>query len=358
MKGGAHERLPSCSQSLLKRCKQTWFLAGFLTIRTEVCQLGGTMEPIIVESKESQLKIFRALHERMKKRFADHEPDNEYYLRGYKGSEDLAKFGLDIWIGQKWLGIDLWGPPIDGTPDNKNVLGFATYSAKSGIGRTAAALARDAGGIALYHDGRVFTRDGRARPHGSDPMVKINGRLYHRIAYIEDPDFFDRVVDYHFSRLNPDLASNGGRTGKKGSGLDAGPAKGGVRSSAVFTARHNPLTAALWEQVEDLGYTLRTCEGVTPDLLVEKNGKSALFEVKPVARTHDLILACGQVLVYNEHAKADRIVIVSERPNFSKYAGKGIARVLKKFDIAFIPYRKTKNGYIFKGLEQIIRGQD
>jgi hypothetical protein len=107
-----------------------------------------------------------------RKRFSYHEPDNEYYLRGYKGSEDFAGFGLDFWTGHDWVGIDLWGPPIDGSADKKNVLGFATYSPKSRIGMTAVSLARDAGGIALYHDGRVFTRDGRARPRGAEPMTE------------------------------------------------------------------------------------------------------------------------------------------------------------------------------------------
>jgi hypothetical protein len=314
------------------------------------------MPPVIITSKQTQLEIFRGLRGRMKRRFSHHGPGDEHKLRGYKGSEDLAGFGLDFWAGDTWVGIDLWGPPIDGSAENKMVLGFSTYSSNSKIGLTAAALARDKGGVALYHNGRVFTRDGRARPYRSEPMTEINGRLYHRIAYIEDPHFFDRIVDYHFSRLNPDLRSGGARTAKKGkgSGLDAGPENGGRRSSAVFTAQHNPLTTALWEQVEAFGYVLRTCEGVTPDLLAEKNGKSVLFEVKPSARTHDLILACGQVLVYNEHANADRIIIVSEKTNFSQYAGKGIARVLKKFDIAFVVYRKTKDRYIFVDLDRIL----
>lgn len=313
------------------------------------------MGPIVINSKKQQTEIFERLHTRMKKQFTGHEPDNEYFLRGYKGAEDLAGFGLDFWIGFKWMGINLWGPPLDGSQGNRNVLGFATYSAKSGIGKTAAILASEKGRIALYHEGRVYARDGRARPHRDEAKIEINGRLYFRIACVDDDHFFDRVLRYHFSRLNPDLRSGGGRGGNKGgSGLDAGPPKGGVRSSAVFLAQHNPLTTALWKQVEALGYALRACEGVTPDLLVEKNGKSALFEVKPAARTHDLILACGQVLVYNEHAKADRMVIVSEKPDLSRYAGKGIARVLKKFDISYVPYRKISDGYLFEGLERIL----
>jgi hypothetical protein len=313
------------------------------------------MSPAIVKSKQSQVEIFRQLHARMKRRFARHAISHANNLRGYEGSDDFAPFGLDFWTGIKWIGIDLWGPPIDGSPDSRRVLGFATYSPNSRTGLTAAALARDAQGIALYHDGRVFTRDGRARPYRNEPMTDVNGRLYHRIGYVDDDHFFDRLMEYHFSRLNSNLGSNKNRVQKKakGSGMDAGPASGGVRSSAVFTAHHNPLTIALGERLEGLGYVPRTCDGVTPDLLVEKNGKSVLFEVKPSALTHDLILACGQVLVYNEHADADRKVIVSAKANLSGY-GSGIARVLKKFDIGFVVYRKTWKGYVFDGLERVL----
>jgi hypothetical protein len=92
---------------------------------------------------------------------------------------------------------------------------------------------------------------------------------------------------------------------------------------------------------------------VSPDLLVEKNGESVLFEVKPLASTHDLILACGQVLVYNEHANADRMVIVSEKADFSRY-GEGIDRVMKKFDIGFVAYKKAGKRYTFDNLEHVL----
>ncbi|WP_316235400.1 MULTISPECIES: hypothetical protein [unclassified Bradyrhizobium] len=309
----------------------------------------------IIKSMQSQLEIFKALHSRTKRQFSSHEPDNEYFLRGYKGTKERSGFGLDFWIGLKWMGINLWGPPLDGSAHNRNVLGFATYSANSGIGRTAAILAREGRRVALYHDGRVYARDGRARPHRDEPMIDIDGRLYYRIAYVDDAHFFDHVLEYHFSRLNVDLGAAASRGEKKGksSGLDAGPAAGGERSSAVFTAQHNPLTIALWEQLEALGYAKRPCEIVSPDLLVEKNGKSVLFEVKPSPLSHDLMLACGQVLVYNEHAKADRMVIVSAKAKLSGY-GEGLARVMKKNDIGFIPYRKTDDGYVFDGLARIL----
>ena len=290
----------------------------------------------------------------MRKRFsADEQFGNYDLLRGYKGSEDFAEFGLDFWMRLDWVGIDLWGPPIDGSGGQRNVLGFSTYSPNARIGTTAAALARDAKGIALYHDGRVFTRDGRARPSRAEPRTEINGRAYHKIAYVDDYNFFERVMEYHFSRLNPDLTKIKVSRKTKGSGMDAGPTKGGARSSATFTALHNPITKALCQLVEDLGYVVRRCDDVSPDLLVEKNGKSVLFEVKPSAATHDLILACGQVLVYNEHANADRMVIVSAKPDLSG-RNQGIARIMKRFDIGFVPYKKVGDRYTFENLQSIL----
>ncbi len=102
------------------------------------------MSPSIIKSKQSQLKIFQELHENLKKRFSSSEKSDHYdFLRGYKGSDDFAKFGLDFWMRHDWVGISLWGPPINGSADSKNALGFATYSPRSPIGSTAGALARD-----------------------------------------------------------------------------------------------------------------------------------------------------------------------------------------------------------------------
>ncbi|MGB8901729.1 MAG: hypothetical protein WCC90_21910 [Methylocella sp.] len=102
------------------------------------------MSPSIIKSKQSQLKIFQELHESLKKRFSSSEKSDHYdFLRGYKGSDDFAKFGLDFWMRHDWVGISLWGPPINGSADSKNALGFATYSPRSPIGSTAGALARD-----------------------------------------------------------------------------------------------------------------------------------------------------------------------------------------------------------------------
>jgi hypothetical protein len=80
------------------------------------------MSPSIIKSKQSQLKIFQELHENLKKRFSSSEKSDHYdFLRGYKGSDDFAKFGLDFWMRHDWVGISLWGPPINGSADSKNV---------------------------------------------------------------------------------------------------------------------------------------------------------------------------------------------------------------------------------------------
>jgi hypothetical protein len=47
------------------------------------------------------------------------------------------------------------------------------------------------------------------------------------------------------------------------------------------------------------------------------------------------------------------VVLVSAKTDLSQY-GKGIARLLEKFDIGFVGYRKAKGRYIFDGLERIL----
>ena len=68
------------------------------------------MSPSIIKSKQSQLKIFQELHESLKKRFSSSEKSDHYdFLRGYKGSDDFAKFGLDFWMRHDWVGITVSG---------------------------------------------------------------------------------------------------------------------------------------------------------------------------------------------------------------------------------------------------------
>jgi hypothetical protein len=92
---------------------------------------------------------------------------------------------------------------------------------------------------------------------------------------------------------------------------------------------------------------------VTPDLVVQKGGTSILFEVKPLSRSHDLMLACGQVLAYNEEVKATQTVNVSEPSKFSAF-GQLIARSMKKHNIHFIEYRNTGNGFVFPELKAFL----
>jgi hypothetical protein len=136
------------------------------------------MSPSIIKSKQSQLKIFQELHENLKKRFSSSEKRDHYdFLRGYKGSDDLAKFGLDFWMRHSWVGISLWGPPINGSADSKNVLGFATYSPRSPIGSTAGALP------ATPEESRSITtvvslcEKGLQRVEGCDQNQPLNGSM-------------------------------------------------------------------------------------------------------------------------------------------------------------------------------------
>jgi hypothetical protein len=161
--------------------------------------------PTLIKSKQAQRKILGALYKLLKKRFSENFERGAYdCLRKYKGHKEFADFGLDFWMRHDWVGISIWGPSIGITEVEKNVLGFATYSQKSQAGTTAAAFARDERGIALYHDGRVFAPDRRARPRLHKPMTEIKGHEYYKIAYVDDIQFFEYVMEYHFSRVAAD----------------------------------------------------------------------------------------------------------------------------------------------------------
>src|ERR1700733_11385888 len=83
--------------------------------------IGQNMPPRIIDSKQSQLEILQQLFDNLNKLFARFEHIGHYdCLRDYKGSEDFAEFGLDFWKRTDWVGISLWGPPIDGSTNPKN----------------------------------------------------------------------------------------------------------------------------------------------------------------------------------------------------------------------------------------------
>ncbi len=303
-----------------------------------------------IKSKVSQREALTQLLGTLKPRFAKHEDyGTVVILRNYIGASGFSDFNLRLWMHWDWVGLQLEG--ASSTGGEKNLLGFATYSPKSKGSLTAAAFATDKQGTALYHDSRVFTRDGRDRPWLPSPMTNISGHRYHKIAYINDPSFLERVVEYHNSRFNSYLGKTSDQKTRKG--FDPGTSHGGTRSEATFTARQSPIAHELLRKLKALGYKIRDCKIAAPDILVEKGKTSVLFEVKPWATTHDLILACGQVLIYNEHASASRLVVVSEKRKATRFS-EGIDRFMKRHEIYFLPYEKEGNRYLFKNLRDIL----
>lgn len=308
----------------------------------------------VIESRDDQLKEFELVWARLRKDFrVNSEIRGHNVLRNFQGVEELRPYGLSLWARGTWMGIDLWGPSLS-VPDKFNsVLAFATYSPRGGT--TAALLARTQSRIGLYHDGRVFTRDGRGRPSTIEGTIKISGRPYYHVADLEDPSFFSEIVAFHRSRLNPDLrrATTGSNTGG-GSGFSGGTKQGGTRSQATFDALHHPITEELRKKLKPR-FGVIPCPVMNPDLLVkEQGGKTLLFEVKPSSRAHDVMLACAQLLIYNRHAKADKMVIVSEPLGTSPMVS-SLTEFMAESGIFYMEYRRNKDGkVIFPLLKRIV----
>lgn len=308
-------------------------------------------EPKLLSSKHRQIKALRAMCEYLTEQFTNkrNNKDSTWFSK-YKLDDSLAEYEVGVWLRGERHGISLVGPPI---VQSRFLLTCRTYPLPQ-KGANAAVLAEDKRGVALYHDGRVYAGDGRDRPWMPAEQTTIGGRSYYKIEYLENANFIKKLLQYHFSRTNPNLALPPKKTVPKSrhNGSDPGPQKGGVRSQATFSAKHHPITKALERVVKDHGYEIQPCAGAHPDLLAKKGDDSILFEIKPEPTTHDLITACGQVLVYNESAKANRTYIVSKPIQWSK--ADGISIVMKRNRISYLPYVVNGDDHSFIGIDDIL----
>jgi hypothetical protein len=73
------------------------------------------------------------------------------------------------------------------------------------------------------------------------------------------------------------------------------------------------------------------------------------------ARSHDLMLACGQVLIYDFHLKADRRIIVSEELEETPLSSL-IIQVLKDHKILYLEYVQGNPEIEFPKLPEILAG--
>lgn len=197
----------------------------------------------VIRTSEQQREEFRRTWSRLRGMFRHQRATQSVdQMDDYKGAERFRGYGLNLYTGPNSGGIDLRGPsPSD---PNRSIifLHFNTYSSRGGV--PGALLARHDGGVGLYHSGLVNRRAGRAPPFNDSP-VNIDGRQYFHVADLDDPDFFERLVRFHLSRMDEEVASNSSTPPNENTvetlvplpqAIDYGPFRGGSRSSVLFEA--------------------------------------------------------------------------------------------------------------------------
>lgn len=272
-------------------------------------------------------------------------------LSNYKNNKALDAFSIEFGFGG-YLGLYLMGPGMSPTGRDQSLLQFVVRREyKTSRSNPTAILLEQNDRIQLYHSGRVFNGDHRPRPTMSK-TYQIHGHDYYKIGNIDDDNLFEKIMNFHISRFNSQNGYNNASLGDR-VGFNPGAVLGGIRSEATFDAKHHPITTALKNAITKLGFKEDSCKIVRPDLLVEKNGKKILFEVKPFSSSHELILALGQLLVYNQVVKADKLYLVSDGMFGSTKFALLIRNFLPVHDIRYLSYYMNENGIYFTDLEKI-----
>lgn len=258
-----------------------------------------------------------------------------------------------IWIyprESKWVGL-----AIRNVADSSSErdLQFTTYSPRSGVGAVAAAFIDDGKKIILGHDARVYTRDGRAKPY-SDQQIEVGKKLYFVVSdRLDADDFIDDIISFQESRRNPYLSDQKGiDESGGGTGIDLGSKNGGIRRGGSFAARHSPIVAALWKQLEASGYKLAKTSVLRPDILVAKGNSRLLFEIKADATFNSICAAIGQVVCYAADCNPTHKFIVSSALDESSPYASVLLKVMKDQGIFHLPYVTDGKIYSFSNLPQ------
>lgn len=176
---------------------------------------------------------------------------------------------------------------------------------------------------------------------------RLNSLVYNQkheqpgIPRQQDPNEIWRVLERHGPRYlgrlgillgfnrhidEDDERSNGNTTPD-----DPGVKRGGVRSKAIWEARHSPLVEEIacllkddWQQCD--------CRPWKPDIVRRRgiDGCSLLIEVKPESDQHNVITAIGQVLAYR--SRLSRCITVISVPRTNRIS-KHLSAVLKSHAI-------------------------
>ncbi len=135
--------------------------------------------------------------------------------------------------------------------------------------------------------------------------------------------------------------------------FDPGPMVSFSRDGHSVDPKHAPIVGALLLALERLGWRIdKFSDVVRPDLVVVKDGKKILFEVKTEKSPASFHCAIGQLLVYRQALRADKFVIVA--PDKPVKARLHFERVMSMNDISFIRMRETRDSYTFSKLAGVL----
>ncbi|HEY9058266.1 MAG TPA: hypothetical protein VIN77_14035 [Aurantimonas sp.] len=193
--------------------------------------------------------------------------------------------------------------------DTRPLLYIRTHSAKGG---------RPADLIARENEAHYLLHDGRSRKRGYDDFIwengvnlKDNGIYYNTIGELNN-NISERILEYHLSRKY-----NGENLTSDRAAFDPGPSD--VQNAPPHVrnqlARHNAVSEQLKATAEKFGWVVRKRVIYLPDLAIEKNGSTLIFEVKPDAALGSMCKAIGQIIVYDsEYCSNERHIIAPEYP--------------------------------------------
>jgi hypothetical protein len=189
---------------------------------------------------------------------------------------------------------------------SKRMLHFNLYAAGG-----ASKFVRHEGGTWLAHDGRVAHRPEAGSPGMGFASVVINDRIYHLIAPIESDQFFQRIVDYHFSRY--EAAKISGRKSPK-SGKFGGQNGGATGPFRTESSDKHPLHKTVVDSLRAAippEWTNIDGNKIAPDLFVRYGDHRVLFEIKPSSDFSNMCHAVGQLMYYSKFIECTKRVYVA-----------------------------------------------
>ncbi len=139
--------------------------------------------------------------------------------------------------------------------------------------------------------------------NGEFEQVALDNRRFFKICTVNQNDAFERI--FRFALCCYQARQREGPTNSPppaGGGCDPGPAVGGERSAATWSAKQSPYVTKIVGALNELGWN-KEVDGSPwrPDILRGScnSGKRILIEVKPDCGMHNVITGVGQVTCYS-----------------------------------------------------------